>query len=399
MNKIDDMITKCALIIFLFISIFFPNDIYAIKKISFILIIFINIKLILEEMLKPKNIIITFFGFLFPTVLICTSFFITNNLSLVISRGFAFYIIILVFIINRRNIDIGSKIIKILNIQVIFILALVILDMIGIMSINNSPIRDFIYKHDIGYIGKSINYPFYYKVFFKTSPLLIIALFNNFNKKNKSMFLATCIAILLTGARANVAFSFLTLLLYYINLNHKKISMLKLTIILIISTILSVTLFIFMPKIIDIFIIKGYESDLVRIGHIKGVLEVWEKNPITFITGTGLGSYFFSYSVGYANSIEIPYIDLIRQVGIINFSVYMIFIIYPIILKKTSSYKKYLYVGYLLIASTNPLLISSTGYLIYTYMYVGINNRKYKQYEKGEKRKNYGISEHSNGSI
>lgn len=121
----------------------------------------------------------------------------------------------------------------------------------------------------------------------------------------------------------------------------------------------------------QIIISRGAESDLVRLGHIRGLIEVFQNNPIFLLIGTGIGSSFYSYGVlQYVSSIEIPYLDLFRQMGFILFTIYMMFIMYP--LKKIYRQKHYLfmYVCYLLIAATNPLLFNSTFYLIYIYIFI-----------------------------
>lgn len=53
------------------------------------------------------------------------------------------------------------------------ILILVVLDILQICDINHSYIRELIYRYGIGFIGKSENYAFYYKVFLRCSPLII----------------------------------------------------------------------------------------------------------------------------------------------------------------------------------------------------------------------------------
>ena len=75
----------------------------------------------------------------------------------------------------------------------------------------------------------------------------------------------------------------------------------------------------------QIIISRGVESDLVRHGHIRGLIEVFQNNPILLLIGTGIGSTFYSYGVmQYVSSIEIPYLDLFRQMGFVLFIIYMI---------------------------------------------------------------------------
>ena len=91
-----------------------------------------------------------------------------------------------------------------------------------------------------------------------------------------------------------------------------------------------------------------------------------------------MGSEFYSYGRdAYVSSIEWSYIDLWRQMGFLFFFLFLVFISLPLFYRhEVGSYKKYAYITYLSIAATNPLLFSSTSYLVYIYMYYDL--KKYK---------------------
>lgn len=368
--KLNYTVTMLLLIIFIFMCIFFPEDFYGLKKISFILIILLNAKrMIVIPKLYLSGLII-FFGIIFPVFLICIGYFLDNNLLNIVSRTFPFFIINIVFIIHAYNIDFKKILIYLLNMEAIFILAIVISDIVGFINVNdNSTLRNFIYENGIGFIGKSQDYPLYYKIFLKTSPLLVIPLFEHIYNKKIIMSIVIFLALLFTGTRANLLFTLIMLLLYYFIHNKSKANLLSYVSRNIVIILIFLVFIIFIGTFIDIFIIKGLDSDIVRLGHIKGLIELIKDKPLSLFLGTGLGSEFYSYSVGMTSSIEIPYLDLIRQIGLVGFFIYMIFISYPILNRKNNIYKNYAYITYLLIAGTNPLLLNSTAYLMYIYIY------------------------------
>lgn len=358
--------------IFIFISVFFPYDFYGLKKISFILLILLNSVKIIEAMLIKKYMLITFFGFIFPTITICISALLTGNLSNSFSRGFSMYILLLLIIILLYNIEIEKILIWVLTSLAILIVTLVILDMVKIANINDSSIRDFIYKHNMGFIGASTTYTFYYKVFFRSSPLLILPLMKYLSEKKYILFTLILLAMLFTGTRANFIMAILSSAIYLIVMNRNKFTIYKYTVFIIGILLIIFALSRNIDVIIDKFVLTNVGSDMVRKGHIDGFKALILKNPITLIMGTGLGSYYESYSVGWTSSIELSYIDLIRQIGVPLFLIYIIFYIYPIINMNVTKYKKYAYTSYIIIAATNPLLINSTGYIMYVYIYQSI---------------------------
>jgi hypothetical protein len=177
----------------------------------------------------------------------------------------------------------------------------------------------------------------------------------------------TTVSLILSGTRANILFSIILLIIFYLN-NQSLITKCNIIIISIIALVFM------LPEFIElfqyIFITKGASSDIVRIGHLQGISELIQNKPSIIITGSGMGSYFYSYGRNAeVNTIELSYIDLWRQMGIFFFILFNIFIISPIFNINNSMYKKMAYMSYLLIAMTNPLLYNSTSFLVYIYMY------------------------------
>lgn len=110
-------------------------------------------------------------------------------------------------------------------------------------------------------------------------------------------------------------------------------------------------------------------------------------NPIV---GAGLGSEFFSDGRGtYVSSSEQTYMDIFRIYGFILGAVLIVLVYYPVLSFITSKYrhiKKYqrfilAYVLYMILAGTNPLLVSSTGMLIWAIGLTFVYKMRAKQLE------------------
>eukprot|EP01132_Coremiostelium_polycephalum_P010412 gene10412-12785_t len=114
----------------------------------------------------------------------------------------------------------------------------------------------------------------------------------------------------------------------------------------------------------------GDESSDIKSGHFQSLVDEISKPGIIFF-GQGVGSTY--YSLGLGRKIlqsELTYFELIRVFGLPIAILLFFLLLYPIIylyqnskLRKNKAYAV-AYLGYLFIAGTNPLLISSTGMLI-----------------------------------
>ncbi len=120
-------------------------------------------------------------------------------------------------------------------------------------------------------------------------------------------------------------------------------------------------------------------SNLVKFAHMQSYKDLFEENPIYLLTGQGPGARF--YSLGFHRmtvQTEWTYLELVRYVGIFSLPILFIFI-HPLVLlwrNRRSSELCYVlffaYGVYLLVAGTNPLLLSSTGMftLLLTYSFL-----------------------------
>ena len=189
------------------------------------------------------------------------------------------------------------------------------------------------------------------------------------DEKNVPMTLIACIGLIVSGTRANVII-LLAYLSYRFFFYNKKKSKIK-----VLLSVLFIAVIVFnFPTIIDAFTDimnkKGsLKSDAIRGGLMNSYKSIFSNVKI-LLFGMGYSAAFYNYGTqSYAIAGEYSYLELIRQVGIICFALFMMFIIYPLISKIDNS-KKFVYIGYLIIAYTNPLLFSSTAFAAYIYMYI-----------------------------
>lgn len=192
-----------------------------------------------------------------------------------------------------------------------------------------------------------------FMIYYKTVPLVILLIGYLLSKKS---YLLTGIAIFvlfISGTRANM-FAALLIPLYY------------LFILLIVFMTLT------MNFVLTNFLSSSEFSNSVKLGHFYSYIEYFKNNPLFFFFGSGAGSYFYSYGVSdYVLNTELVFLDLIRYIGIINTVLFYIVILYPI---RKIYYKSHIiafsYFMYIIVAMTNPLLISSTGFLAISFAYL-----------------------------
>lgn len=374
--------------IFLFNVVFLPNDNFNLKIISLGLLLVLNV----PKIATPKGAdewIAFFTGFLVTGFTVVFSALLTGNFFENFKIGYSGFILLLYPVIKREKIDFYKIFIKILRMMAFFMVVMAALDILHIVDMYNNPILNWYSSSGNAYIGKGDHLPFYYMIFSKTSPLLFICLMDSFNNKKIVWELITAGAVLISGTRANVIILCLLAACYLCFLQTNKT---KRSIAIVVVLILAVSILIdgrVIDFVIDMFRRKS-DSDSTRAGHLKGLFEVWRSNPLKFFIGSGYSSEFYSYGLNeYIANMELSYWNLLRQVGLIPFFMFMVAYIYPIVkmIKQRKNYEFIMaYLGYLIIAYTNPLLYSSTGVTLLLFMYYllgknekfkGMNNKLY----------------------
>lgn len=375
-------INTVLLAILVLICAIFPNDIYSLKKISFGFLILLNINEVFRfDLSDDLNKIVFFIGGFFPIILLIQGLIMGVPFGVLFSRVYCCFLLLLLQII--RFYDIDYKKIFMLGIFAIILLTMTIflMDFLGVVDVNSSfPLKRFIYNNDIGFMGKHSSYAAYYKIFIKTSPLIVFYMFSKLEVKNYVGVVVSYICLIISGTRGNFVFSGLLLIIYLIFMWKCKSRKEFLVKFLLVSTSLFVVLINFKSLFINLhqmIIEKGEVSDAVRSGHYQGLIEMWDNNPFSFFIGTGMGSSFYSYGImGYVNTIELPYLDLLRQMGLLLLLFFLYFTFLPVLKLKYNRPLQFAYISYLLIAATNPLLFSSTAFLVYIYIYMELINHK-----------------------
>lgn len=320
-----------------------------------------------------KYTFILIFGLLYPVFLAIWSYlFNDSSLYDALSGAYPPIILLLVIVISENKLKYGQLLRYTLIALALFTISLVIFDLLGFISVNGpNAIRDAVYKYDMGIMGKSSSYAVYYKVFMKASPLLLLLIVYGFENKIVSIPIISYIALVLSGTRANIFVATLLFLFCLFVFYDKDNTNLKLKIGLPLITLflLAISISSLIAIVRNMMSAAGsINSDLVRQSQLSSFINLF-KHPRHLLFGMGFGSEFFDEGrMEYRSSSEISYLDLLRKIGLIGFIPFLWFILKPFSFNISIS-KKVMYICYLLICLTNPLLFSSTAYLLYVYLY------------------------------
>lgn len=366
-------IVAAAFSIFVMVCVLFPADFHHLKQISFFVVIVAGMKKLLRGFPQRKYQFVYFMGIIFPVCTIVQSILRGSTPGGAVSGGYTAILFLLLVIIREYDINYEKLIIFALKIIAFATVFIVLLDVVHIIDVNaDTAIRRFMYGYGIGLMGKSPAYSTYYKVFIKTSPLLLILLNYCIDNKKKVMTFITIVAMFLSGTRANLFVMLVFLVFKIFTLNSDKLQgklgKVFLIFAILIGGVAGIEIIInILYKIMNTT--GSIDSDTVRMGQIKGMLEVFD-DPVRIIFGAGYGNnILFDYGRNtYVTDFELAYFSLFAKIGLFWFGIFMIFLCVPFFKKIKMDYKV-MYLGYLAIAFTNPLLYSSTAFLLYIYMY------------------------------
>lgn len=374
--------------LFLANAIFFPADPFELKILSFALLLVLNLKTIFKINNRFDAAIIVF-GFIIPTFAIFMSIVSTRNVMDNVRQGYVGYILLLLPVIKSVKFDY----VKIFNVITVLLAVITIYfgicHILGIVSLYDNPLYDLFVNTDCAMIGVAESL-LGIIVFMKTSPIFVICMAHSFYKRKVGLAVLYFVALIFSGTRANLLIAVAVFVVGLILIQSKETRKQSLI-------ILAGALIVFMldgrilDKLISVFENKA-GGDAIRSGTLNSIFEGWAYNPLSIIAGTGFSSPFYNTGLGDLSVIvELSYWNLLRQVGIFNFLMIMISFIYPVaviiknILMGTEDATKIIevigFLGYLIIAYTNPLLYSSTGYvaLLFMYMCAKNNNGALKQ--------------------
>ena len=173
-------------------------------------------------------------------------------------------------------------------------------------------------------------------------------------------------AFLISGTRSTMLLPFFMLgFVIFLSVYHTKKAKYLVFPLVLLVLVFSVGLFVFLVSDVD------EESNVIKYGHLFSYMELFSQHPQYLFFGQGPATYF--YSMGFRRmtiETEWTYIEMVRTYGL--FCLFILLpIFYPLVrifkFSKGNSFAFGVggaYLSYLLIAGTNPLLISSTGMLM-----------------------------------
>ena len=218
----------------------------------------------------------------------------------------------------------------------------------------------------------TLGYPFFF-VYYRTSPIIIPALCYLYVKRLRGVrtranfwgVILFTVALILSGARANILCAALLMFFYNVFLLYKNKHLVIATIVLIASICGGFNV---ANKFLND---KGSNSSNIKKMHQEDYFKIYNSDYIrTFFFGWGCGSSFYSKGYGVKTQVtELSHWETIRRYGVVSFLLIMFFIwLEPLIMKMRTErgVSKYFYVvivlSYIFVACTNPFLIDSIGF-------------------------------------
>lgn len=210
--------------------------------------------------------------------------------------------------------------------------------------------------------------------YFVTSPLMVIPIsyftFKCFVSKGRKRILYLLLLILnvmgmfRSGTRNNMIASVVTLLLVWLWYSRRRV-LLACSIVMLVAAVAFIQ-----RSTIQAMMSPDDVSNAVKIHFIRDYILLLSE-PKTFLLGQGLGAAFNSTERGYVTISEITYMDLLRSYGVLFGVPMLLGLLYPLRRLANHRWKSvhFLYLGYavyLYLCTANPLLVSSSGMLVFS---------------------------------
>lgn len=372
-NNTFSQITKLLVVVLIFVTIFFPSDLFGMKKISLILILVINFPIILSFFLLKKNIKYLFLIVLSPILLYLISLLTYFNPIENLKYFYVYSYLWIVPVFIEFDIDFKKYFMLSLNLMTFIILISVVLDVTTIYNVHNNLILNYLNDSGNAKISTSTNAIFHYVLFFNTSPLLIVLMLYQVNTKKYFMSILTLLALFFTGTRANIYTAVICFIVYY--LFYEKSILKKCTVFLI--SILS--LFVFKEGLLEriwrINDAKSYGDEIRRLTMYSIKEDIQTGNLFHKIFGKGPSKPYFNYGrMEISQFSELSYMELLRQIGYFGSFLFLILICdFFVRLMKNKKYWLAISLGsYLTTAIVDPFLFTSTGFILYSLCYFEI---------------------------
>jgi hypothetical protein len=359
--------------IFVLMLLITPNDPFNIIKACFLLLLLVNYNLILKSLYYIKDVSIFFYGFIFPILLFIFSVIIGGSVENSLAGVYFFIFLLLIFPLVKYEINYQ----KILLCGLLFVSAMTItfalFDLLNIIPMYKNPILNYLYFNGNVSIGKGMQFPIYYLLRFNSSPLLVFFVGYSLYKRNLLYIFIAFLASILSGTRVNILAPFIILFLFVIFIYNIR-SKYRHMIILLFLILFSFMIYFLYPFIFDMFQRK-VSSDAIRNLYYLSYFKLFSNIDIVLF-GQGYGAFFYSYGrEQFTSAAELAYWEFVRQFGLINFIVFLLFLFIPILKLYRIKEARWIlisYFVYLLISYHNPNLYNSLSFLVYLLMYYSI---------------------------
>lgn len=168
-------------------------------------------------------------------------------------------------------------------------------------------------------------------------------------------------ALLFSGTRANVLAALFVAGVFALVYIRESFGITASVTVALLGTVLLTTTLI--PK----FAKPDEQSNSIKLAHLRSYEEEFDAHPGILLWGQGTDTGFYSEGFqGWTTVTELSFLELIRVFGIpitLLFGVGLVWIAYALYARR--SYSVFIaYIAYIAIAASNPLLISSTGFII-----------------------------------
>lgn len=364
------------IVLLTFFTVVTPTDSLGVKKV--LLILTITYGLLIDRKFS-KNIGTVIFLFFAILTLIIISLFNGSTLGTSLSVLYPFLYVLVGIMAADTMVDFEKIFSDVLIFLSIVIITTAALDMLHLVLVPNNILMTYISLWGEGQISTSEDAIFHYVIFLNGSPLILynVAKFG-FNKRY-GLLLISVLGLFFSGTRANI---YMALIILVVALLFAFKNML-----LVIFTVLIglPTVEFFRLQIQSINEAKS-GGDYARELKLEVIQSELGNSVRNWVFGKGLGSYYYGpekrvfnlIQYGYINTSEWSYMELIRQAGIIGLVIVMIIILRPLIILFFQK-QYYVVVGvlaYLVVATVDPFLITSTGFILYAVTYY-LSKREY----------------------
>ena len=350
-----------------FYCILFPADMVNIKEILFVIPILFYFVISKDNRVIPLYIF--FYGIFYTVIAIVYSLIRGTDVSGAISYGYVWLFLLLIPLTARYSIDIKKCFFFATYIVAIIIDFIFVTDALGIISISTNPVALFLLNiNELQGLGKGIFSTFGYSIYYKSCALILITYGYFIFKRKYIASIPLIVSMLACGTRANfIVALFITVAIPILCNDTPSKRAIAFLVIFTAGIALLPSLF---DKMIALNNLKFNRSGSIKWADVAVIVKNMNNNIVNFLLGTGVGSVFYSPRGQLMRTFEFSYVDYMRQTGLFGMLIFASFIIRP--MKWLFNNEKWLFIsfiGFLLVAATNPLLVTSTSFMLYVLIY------------------------------